>query len=457
MNRDGEILEFHTNDTSNFFFSEGQIKGTNVKETMPALFADRCIFFVNRTLETLKSQSFDFNLTVGTALQDFEARFVICGKDKVLSIVRNVTDSKIAEKELLKMNKLKSLGVLAGGIAHDFNNILTAITANLSLARNALGFDHEIQDFVEEAEIAAIKASKLTKQLLTFSISDTIEKELANIDKIIRDAVEFNLRGTNVSASYYFNDDLWMAEVDRVQFEQVIQNIVINAVQAMPKGGTVSITTKNLELEEGVTSLGPGKYIKIQISDTGEGISLADIERVFDPYYTTKETGTGLGLATSYSIMQKHKGEIIAESSLGKGTSMIIYLPAVTKKQKKVIGKKEPSKKEDLKSARILVMDDEPSVAQALGRILQNLKLTVDTVGDGETAIDHYQQAMDDGNPYDLVILDLTIVGGMGGKETIEHLLAIDTKVTAIVSSGYSTDQILSHHEKYGFKDKIVY
>ncbi|MCP3955681.1 MAG: PAS domain S-box protein [Desulfobacterales bacterium] len=364
-------------------------------------------------------------------------------------VFRDITAAKRTEAELLKMEKLKSLGVLAGGIAHDFNNFLTGIIGNLSLAQMDSNPDSRIASRLHEMEKAALRAKDLTQQLLTFSKGGEPVKQASQIDTLVREAALFALRGSNVRCRCEFPDGPWTANVDAGQIGQVIHNLAINADQVMPEGGQVTITGNHFEVEPGNTrELPPGTYIQISIQDQGTGIKEEHIDKIFDPYFTTKQKGSGLGLAVVYSIIVKHDGQITVESELGSGTTFNIYLPADTGKEVKTATRKEPL---SLGRGRILVMDDEDFIRTLVLEMLKRMGYEVALAKDGAETIKKYSQALESEQPFDAVILDLTIPGGMGGQATLARLSEIDKDVKAIVSSGYSNDPVMSNYSKYGF------
>ena len=362
--------------------------------------------------------------------------------------VLDITGRKRLEEELLRVEKLESLGILAGGLAHDFNNILTIIIGNISMTKTQLAPEDELFDLLNEAEMASTRAQTLTTQLLTFAKGGAPVKETASIEIILKESSSFVLRGSKSNCELSIAKDLWTVEVDVGQISQVINNAVINANQAMPEGGSIQLAAENLIIaNEQSLLLKQGKYIRISIKDQGVGIAKKHLANIFDPYFTTKQEGSGLGLATAYSIIKKHQGHITVESQLGVGTTFHIYLPAS--------GKAVPEK-EKIKSikgqGRILVMDDEVSLKKMLGRMLETLGYESEFAVDGAEAIRMVKEAKESGKPYDAVILDLTIPGGMGGKEAINKLLEIDPELKAIVSSGYSDDPVLANFREYGFK-----
>jgi PAS domain S-box-containing protein len=357
------------------------------------------------------------------------------------------------ENELYKTRKLESVGILAGGIAHDYNNLLTAILGNISLIKYTIESHHSIYKRLTEAEQAAVRAQSLTQQLLTFSKGGDPVKESANVKDLITETATFSLHGSNVSCTFHFQEDLWLANVDKGQFCQVIQNLVINANQAMSHGGTIEIIGENITISTQDTyndfTLQEGKYVKLIVKDKGTGISEDNLQLIFDPYFTTKDKGSGLGLATSYSIIKNHQGHISVDSKLGIGTTFTLYLPKAEKEETHV---PDINQKQVLAGqGRILIMDDEKMIREVASSMLKQIGYDVDTAADGHEAIEMYKKSLESGNRFDALIVDLTIPGGIGGKETIEKLIEIDPQVKAIVSSGYSSDPIMAHYQKYGF------
>jgi PAS domain S-box-containing protein len=372
----------------------------------------------------------------------------------VVLVFQDITQKRQTEAELQKMEKLTSLGILAGGIAHDFNNILTGILGNISLAMLTTPQQEQVSQRLVEAEQATLRARDLVQQLLTFAKGGAPVKELASLEEIIQDSATFTCRGSQVRCDFAWSPHLWPAEVDPGQVSQVIQNLVINAIQAMPTGGAIDIGAENVTLtdDQGLP-LPPGKYIKIKVQDQGIGIPPDYLPKIFDPYFSTKQKGSGLGLATAYSIIKNHDGYMTVESTLGKGTTFYLYLAASAKKIKSTARGSAALLHKG--KGRILVMDDDAGVRQVAGKILTHLGYEVDFAVDGAEAIDKYQAARVAGQPFDLVIMDLTIPGGMGGQEALQNLLKIEPKTRAIVSSGYADDPIMTHYQEHGFAGVI--
>ncbi len=373
-------------------------------------------------------------------------------KNKTIGVVlvfRDITAQYHMEQEMQKMEKLESLGVLAGGLAHDFNNLLTSIIGNVSLSKMEIGADKVAFQLLTDAERAGRRAADLTHQLLTFSKGGAPIKKIVSITDIAREAVNFALSGSNVKCVYSIPTHLWSVEVDKGQINQVFNNLIINAIQAMPNGGTVRLDFQNVTLaEEEIADLRAGYYVRVIFSDEGDGIAEENLRKIFDPYYTTKKTGSGLGLATVFSILKRHESTISVKSLAGAGTTFTIYIPAL----KDIVN----SEREETGAIRkgkgkILVMDDEEFVRDICVHILTRLGYEVDFAKDGNEAIDIYGRETREGKPFDLVIMDLTIPGGLGGKEAVVKLQRIDPHAKVIVSSGYSVDPIMSDYKKYGF------
>jgi len=372
----------------------------------------------------------------------------------IIIVIRDVTEKVRTRKELETAQKLESIGLLAGGIAHDFNNLLTAIYGNISLAKMHPDDQHKVFHYLDKTEKSLSQAKGLTQQLLTFAKGGAPVKQLANIGTLLEEVAKFSLRGSNIHVQVELADDLWSASIDTGQFSQVINNLAINANQAMPDGGTLSIKAENIFLSPKSTVPEEPKkpYIKISIADQGTGISKNHLDKIFDPYFTTKHEGSGLGLATVYSIIKNHHGRIQVQSTLGAGTTFTIFLPAAESAIPSGADENEQENTLQKHNGKILVMDDEEIVREICGEMLMALGHTVDYAADGQEALEKYQQAMEENKPFDLVIMDLTIPGGMGGKETIEKLLKIDPQVKAIVSSGYSHDDVMANYRDYGFQ-----
>ena len=377
-------------------------------------------------------------------------------RESNIELQNEIFEKNKMQEELLKAKKLESVSVLAGGIAHDFNNILAAIMGNINLALLYTDHDDKRHNLLAKAEKASLRARDLTQQLLTFSRGGEPVKTLASIEEVIRDSAGFVLRGSKVRCDYHFAEGLLPVEIDSGQISQVIQNIIINASHAMPDGGVIDVTCENcLETPEDVILSQSAFYIKIAIQDRGIGIPPKLIDKIFDPYFSTKHEGNGLGLAICHSIVSKHNGQIIAESVQGVGSTFTIYLPAL--KGKQLAGKKG---QEDIRirdSGKVLVMDDEEMVRDIALEMLSYLGFQVVLASDGAEAIEVYQKNLAaGGEPFDIVIMDLTIPGGMGGSKAIKKILTLNPQAKVIVSSGYSNDPVMANYMDHGFSGVIT-
>ncbi len=407
----------------------------------------KVIGLANHTILVSKGGSERTIADSGAPIRDKKGR--ITG---VVIVFRDITEKQKIETELVRMEKLDSVGILAGGIAHDFNNILTVILGNVTLAKLFSKPGEKVYYRLGEAEKAVMRAQDLTRQLLTFARGGTPVKATASIQDIVRESCAFALTGSNVKFDAQIPDDLWNVEVDKGQISQVINNLIINAGQAMPSGGNIKIIACNQVVPEGSPGRKSGKFIKITIMDEGPGIAEDHLHRIFDPYFTTKSEGTGLGLATSYSIIKKHDGMIEVESRLGKGTTFNMYLPASDQTT--------PEKQDQCDyiftgTGRVLLMDDEERIRELAGEMLGILGFEVVMAKDGAEAVELYRAHLNSSNPFTLVIMDLTVPGGLGGAEAIKLLLEMDPNVKAIVSSGYSNDPIMAEYKRYGFSGVV--
>jgi len=368
--------------------------------------------------------------------------------------ITDITDRQRMEEELRKAHNLESLGLLAGGIAHDFNNVLTGVMGNLALLLRFLDKDTTEYEIASEAQQAATKTKGLTQQLMTFAKGGTPIKEIASIEELIRETTALSLHGANTKPEFHFTDSLSSVDIDTGQIGQVIQNLVLNADQAMPNGGTLRISAENTEIAVGdPLPLEAGTYVKVTVEDQGVGIPESILSQVFDPYYSTKESGHGLGLSISYSIIQRHSGHIAVTSQQNVGTTFEFYLPV---SEKQAVAAVKSEKEMSVGTGRILLMDDEETIHGMVGRTLKVLGYEVKSVYDGDDALQIYKAALEFDEPFDVVIMDLTIPGGMGGKEAVGKLLEIDSKAQVIVSSGYANDPVMANFSQYGFAGRVA-
>lgn len=368
----------------------------------------------------------------------------------VILVFRDITERRKKEEEIVREQKLESVGILAGGIAHDFNNLLTGILGNIGMAKMyAPPGDRRLLERLDEAEKASLRARALTQQLLTFSKGGEPVKKVLPVADVVSESAVFALHGSNVKSEFDFSEDPLCSEIDEGQISQVIHNIVLNAQQAMPEGGTLRIACSEVLVDvKAMLPLTEGQYVQVSIQDEGPGIPEAVINDIFDPYFTTKKSGSGLGLSTCYSIMKKHGGCIAVKSTVGVGTTFFLYLPVA-----KGSCPQPPSSEDGMVrlNCRVLVTDDEEVVRAIAGEILEHFGCEVAYACDGTEAVALYQEALAAGRPFDIVMLDLTIPGGMGGREAVERLRIIDPNVRAIVVSGYSNDPIMAQYQSYGF------
>ncbi|MGD9937482.1 MAG: response regulator [Methanoregulaceae archaeon] len=367
----------------------------------------------------------------------------------VVIVFRDLSTERRIEEDLAKNERLESIGVLAGGIAHDFNNTLTAIEGNIIVAKAHLKVDHKAYERLVEAEKAAHRARNLTRQLLTFARGGKPIKTILNIGDIVRDSTLFALSGSTIRPELVIPVDLWPVEADEEQLKQVLHNLVSNADQAMPDGGRLTVTAENVVIgdDEVLTLLG-GEYVRIMVSDTGTGIPRELVSKIYEPYFTTRQSGSGLGLTVTHSIIRNHGGTIEVESSPGAGTTFIVYLPAT---RRVVSPAPETSDRPVGGNERLLWMDDEEMIREVGSEMLQVLGYRGTFTRDGAETLATFEQAIADGTPFQAVILDLTTVDGLGGVETIRRLFEIDHRVRAIVCSGYSNDPVMANFREYGF------
>ncbi len=454
--QDGQFIDVNTSFTNLCGYCREKIIGHTSDELQLWQYTNRAQWF-NNLWEKKHLQNIEAGLRrktgeIRNVLASFEL-IELGGELCILGILIDITEHRKLEQEIIKTQKLENIGTLAGGIAHDFNNLLQAVSGYISLAKLMCDDKQKSLSALDEAEKALHMSVKLTNQLLTFSKGGKPVKKAVDLRPLIENAAKFALSGARTTTRIHIAHDLWPADADEGQINQVIQNIVLNADQAMPEGGQVEITARNFQSPgSGLPQvLKPGNYVQITIRDTGTGIDEKNIAKIFDPYFTTKEKGTGLGLATSYSIIKHHSGMINVDSEVGKGTAFTIYLPAATGiKQEETAN--VPVAASGRTTGRLLIMDDEPAVLAIAGKLVESLGHTAEFASQGKEAIEKYQEAQRSGRPFHAVILDLTVRGGMGGAETLQKLLALDPTVTAVVSSGYSDDANITDYRAHGFK-----
>jgi len=369
-------------------------------------------------------------------------------------LLRDITKRRLLEEELQKADKLESLGILAGGIAHDLNNFLTVILGNVSLLKMHTGENKKTSRYIQNMEKAISQTGNLTGQLLTFAKGGMPLTKAVSIQSFIEEVSTFALSGSKSLCEFSFTEDLPPVEIDSGQITQVISNLLINADQAMQTGGRINISTETVDAtgKNDISQLTPGKYVALTIADEGPGISSQHLPKIFDPYYSTKEKGSGLGLTICYSIVKKHGGHISVQTVEGEGTSFTVYLPVSS-------ATTNINVVEDtllLGEGKVLLMDDEEGVRQTAGEMLTFLGYDVEFARDGDEAIRLYKAAFGSVRPFRVVITDLTIRGGMGGKRTVRELIKFDPDVKVVVSSGYSNDVLLSDYKNYGFCSVIA-
>ncbi|MGO9611576.1 MAG: ATP-binding protein [Dissulfurispiraceae bacterium] len=372
------------------------------------------------------------------------------GIPSVVVEIQDITSRYLLEAEQLKTQKLEAIGTLAGGIAHDFNNLLQGIFGYIEMAKLNIDQKEKALAMLEQTEKALSTSVNLTTQLLTFSKGGKPAKKLIRLQPLIESSVKFSLSGSNTSFQLDIPTDLWLVEADEGQLVQVIQNIVLNASEAMAGSGTVIVSAEDVDICTGTDARLPdgGQFVRMDFQDSGMGIPDQNIRKIFDPYFTTKQKGSGLGLATSFSIIKNHGGLIEVKSDVNRGSTFSLYLPAAKDAQ---ITMETARQAAPTRKGRILVMDDEELIRNIVKEMITALGHESEFATDGKEAMDIFRRAKDTGNPFDLVILDLTVKGGMGGEETIKRLREIDPHVKAIMSSGYSDTQVISNYRSYGF------
>jgi len=372
-----------------------------------------------------------------------------------LAIIRDITEKRHEEEQMARANKLESLGTLAGGIAHDFNNALTSIMGGISMAQLRLDERHEARDALRVALEGVEHAGALTAQFLTFAKGGTPLLSTVNIAELVRRSIRLCLSGSKTGCRLKISRSLRPVRADHHQIEQVLHNLIINADQAMPDGGTLSLEAANTTIRKGSSMpLQPGPYVRVSVADTGEGIPVDIMRKVFDPYFTTKPSGTGLGLTTAYSIVRRHRGHLLCRARAEGGSEFIFYLPADIVEP--VPTRKPPASGMVTGRGRVLAMDDDPSIRLVFERILPRAGYDVTTARDGREALETYRRSLEKGERFDVTLVDLTVRGGQGGVETATQIRALDPHARLIVVSGYSNDPVMANYRDYGFNDVLT-
>ena len=374
----------------------------------------------------------------------------------VIFLIRDMSKSTEAENELQRARQLESIAALSGGIAHDYNNLLTVIIGNVSLIQSYVDPQDMVNRLLNEVNEAAIVAKSLTQKLITFSRGGAPLKETTDMAALVRSVTEFSLSGSNIKCQFDIADDLWLVDVDKTQVSQAVHNLVMNAREAMPEGGVITVSAGNVQNIDGVRGPTASRWVRLSIIDQGTGIAPEDIDKIFNPYFSTKQRGnqkgTGLGLSICHSIIRNHDGKMAVDSSPGAGTTVNLYLPASMNALPAISAAKPCKITTPIPGCgRILVMDDEEMIINMAGRILARLGYESAFARNGSEAVALYEEALNTEQPFDAVVLDLTVRGGMGGEEAIRHLLNIDPQVKVIVSSGYSDSPVMQDYKQYGF------
>ncbi|MCK5684966.1 cache domain-containing protein [bacterium] len=466
LNRDSIFLDYHVSNPDDMFMRPEEFIGKELQDVLPDSVSVPLMTVFKHALSTNQIQRYEYSLQINDQTKHFIIRILPYGEDQVLSIISNITESKRIEKDLLQIERIKSIGTLAGGIAHDFNNVLTGIYGNISIAKKTIAKDHPAYKFLEKLGTSMSRATSLTNKLLTFAKGGSPVTKNICIGSLLKEVISFDLSGCNIKPVFNQAENLWLADVDKGQIQQVFSNLAINARQAMPYGGHLYVDINNIDMTiEPLHGLQPNKYLEIVIRDEGYGINSKNLNRIFDPYFTTKEDGSGLGLAISYSIINKHKGFITLDTKVGVGTTFMIYLPASeankiqTEEQgiKEALNRVQKAKVQTTKArkAKILLMDDEKIICEVVSQMIETIGHSVEVAFNGKKAIEMYKDSMDKNRSFDVVIMDLTIPGGIGGKEAIKNLLDIDPAAKVIVSSGYADDPVMTNYAHYGFKNII--
>ncbi|MDY6988888.1 MAG: PAS domain S-box protein [Thermodesulfobacteriota bacterium] len=466
IHESGKILDVNQSTCEMLGYSREQLVSMSIFDLHPEEDRPECLGKIN-TIRAGRGRQFETQwMRADGTMVDVEvsSRVVDPENGIVQGLGRDISRRKEIQDELLKTKKLESIGMLAGGIAHDYNNLLSIILGSISMAREDLKPEYGISEFLKEAEKACFRAKNLTRQLVTFSKGGAPIKETAPVSELIRESARHALRGSSASLDFSASNGAWLVDYDKGQMEDVITYLVTNAHEAMPGDGVIKVRVENVHLggehQEPGLSFQEGRYVRISVQDKGVGIPEQLLPSIFDPYFSTKEMGDqkgmGLGLATAYSIIKRHDGHIGVESKVGVGTTFRVYLPA---SEKGLLDEKDGHREIDRlpsTAEKILVMEDEEMLRDLTGKMLERLGYEVQLTKDGGEAVGLYKAAMDAGVPFDGAILDLTVPGGMGGKQALRKLCEMDPKVKAIVSSGYSDDPVMTDWRQHGFVGAIV-
>lgn len=432
LDSSGVIDTYHTNNEQDLYLSPSQFIGKKMQNILPTEVGQKFEQAFVKASNTRQLITIEYVLTLDKTQREFEARIVCLEDSRLVVSARDITERKLGELERQKAHRLESLGTLAGGIAHDFNNITTGIFGNISMAKESIKTTDVALSYLTKAEKAMSRATGLSHQLLTFSKGGVPSLERASIDHLLRQTVDFDLSGSNVQPLFEIADNLWMADIDKGQIQQVFSNLTINANQAMASGGHFFVSAENVIIKHEISKLAPGEYLKICFRDQGIGIDQKDLNQIFDPYFTTKDSGSGLGLAIIYSIVSQHKGEIEVHSSLGAGSSFTLYLPASSQPNQAPDKTPTLNPEQPKIAAKILVMDDDEMILDVVTAMLTRKGYLVETALDGAKAIEMYQQAFKP-SPFSCMIMDLTIPGGMGGQEAVKEILAFDPLALSLI------------------------
>lgn len=457
LDTDGKVIAVNQSTCSVLGYDEQDLLGRNVVDVVSPESREFAVS-ANDAIQRADSVA---TTTVDVVTRDGDRRTLEVSGQRLLDdgqltgtfyIARDITDRLRMEHELLRNEAMESLGTLAAGIAHDFNNVLTVVKGNISLANSSLDEPADSQRYLEVARVAVDRAQALASQLLTFSRGGAPVKENVDVESTVQEVARFALSGSSVALQVHVEGIIPAVEADRNQLFQVMQNIILNARDAMPSGGTLNIDLRHEAVSEehpiGFAAI--GDCVIIQIADTGPGIPPEDMKRLFDPFFTTKASGHGVGLATARSIARRHRGDLIIESTTGKGTTVRLCMPAAPGPATQArLAKPEGSPRSA--TGHLLVMDDEQTVADVTCAMARRLGYETTAVPDGEAALTVYAQAVAEQHAFDLVIMDLTIPGGMGGREAVQRLHELHPEARVIVSSGYSDDASIAEYTQCGF------